>query len=159
MQNPFFDFLGAALIPILSSDVAAGSARDVHGRLIFVAAVRALPDELVVAVGYDFYFSRVAAFLAAVGLCVELGVHDVLIDVFEERHDGGNIVLHVRNLYIADGSAGRKLLELALEREFCESVNLLSDMNMIAVRDVVFVRHALNLTEALFEAFCEFVCG
>ena len=81
MQHPFFDFLSAALIPVLRADVAAGSAGDIHCGLVFVAAVGALPDQFVVAVGDDLDFASVTAFLATVALGVELGVHDVLVDV------------------------------------------------------------------------------
>ena len=159
MKYSLFDFLGAALVPVLCANVAACSAGYVHCGLVFVAAVRTLPDELVVAVGYDLDFACVTTFLAAVTLGVELGVHDVLVDVFEKCHDGRNVVFHVWNLNIAYGTARRKLLELALKAKLGKGVHLLGNVNVIAVRDVVFVRNTRNLTESLFEAFCEFVCG
>ena len=105
MQDSFFDFLCATLIPVLRSDVSAGSAGYIHRCLVFVAAVRTLPYELVVAVGHNLYFTSVTAFLAAVRFCVELSVHDVLVDVFEKRHYGRNIIFHVRNFNIAYSSS------------------------------------------------------
>ena len=48
MQHSILDLGGAALIPELGADVAAGAAGNVHLVLIRVAAVRAAPDELAV---------------------------------------------------------------------------------------------------------------
>ncbi len=105
VQDSFLDFLCSALIPVLGADVAAGSSRDVHRGLVGVAAVRAFPDELVSFVRHDSDFAGVAAFLAAVALCVQLGIHYVVVDVLEQCHDSRNVVLHVRNFNIAHGSA------------------------------------------------------
>jgi len=85
MENSFLDFLSSALVPILRANVAAGAPRYVHCGLVGVSAVRALPDELVLAVGDNLDFACVAAFLAAVGLCVKLGVHNVIVDMFHNR--------------------------------------------------------------------------
>ena len=46
MQHAVADFLRPALVPVLGADVAAGSARNVHLRLVGVAALRADPDQL-----------------------------------------------------------------------------------------------------------------
>ena len=41
MQHAVADLLGAALVPVLGADVAAGAAGDVHLGLVGVAALRA----------------------------------------------------------------------------------------------------------------------
>ena len=46
MQHPVTDFLGAALIPVLCPDIAAGTPCHIHLVLIAVLTVRALPDKL-----------------------------------------------------------------------------------------------------------------
>ena len=81
VQDALLDFLRSALVPILRSDVAASSASHVHRGLVAVLAVGAFPNKLSVLVGDDLDLAGVAALLAAVALCVKLGVHDVLVDV------------------------------------------------------------------------------
>ena len=117
MQHALFNFLGSALVPVLGSDIAAGSAGYVHGGLVGVAALRAFPDELSVVVFYNLDFAGVAALLAAVRFCVELGVHDVFVDVLQNCHNSRNVVFHVWNFNIAYGSAWTQLLELAFKGE------------------------------------------
>ena len=73
MQHALFDFGGTALVPELGADVTAGAAGDVHGILVAVAAVRALPDELAVILD-DLNLTVVAALLAIIALGVKLGV-------------------------------------------------------------------------------------
>ena len=88
MENALLDFLGASLVPVLCSDVSACTAGDIHCCLVCIAAVRALPDKLAVPVLLDLDFTGVTASLAEVALCVELGVHDVVVDVLEQSHYG-----------------------------------------------------------------------
>ena len=104
MQYAFLNFLCAALVPVLGSDVTAGAAGNVHCRLVAVSALRAFPDEFAVFVFDYLNFAGVTTFLAAVALGVEFSVHDVFVDVLEKCHYSRNIVFHVRNFYIADCS-------------------------------------------------------
>ena len=53
MQNSFLDLLGSALIPVLSTDIAAGTSCNVHLALVAIAAIRAFPNELTVSIGYS----------------------------------------------------------------------------------------------------------
>ena len=50
MKNSVLNFPGSTPVPVLRSDVAAGSARNVHLGPVAVLAVRALPNELAVVV-------------------------------------------------------------------------------------------------------------
>ena len=88
MKYALLNFLGASLVPVLCSDVSACTAGDIHCCLVCIAAVRALPDKLAVPVLLDLDFTGVTASLAEVALCVELGVHDVVVDVLEQSHYG-----------------------------------------------------------------------
>ena len=159
MQHALLDFLRAPLVPELGADVAAGAARHVQRALVAVAAGGAFPHELVVAVGDDLDFARVAALLAAVALGVQLRVHDVVVDVPQQCHDCGDVLLHVRHFHVAHRAAGGELLELRLERELAECVDMLRDVHVVAVGDVVLVGHAGNLAEAALEALGELVRG
>src|SRR5574344_521985 len=112
MQYTLFDFLRAPLIPVLCADVAACSARDIHCCLIAVAAVRTFPDEFSVIISLYLNLARVAALLAEIALRIEFGIHDVVVDMSEQRHYRRKIVFHVRYFDIAHSASGRKLLEL-----------------------------------------------
>ena len=105
MEHPFLDFLCASLIPVLCTDVTAGTACNIHLILVSVAAVGAFPDELAVFFA-DFDFTVVAALLAVVGLCIELSVNDVIVDELHKLKNSLGIVLHIGYLNIADSTAG-----------------------------------------------------
>ena len=47
---------------------------------------------------------------------------------------------HIGHLYIADGAAGRELLELRLEGQLSECVDLLAHMDMVGIGDIGLVR-------------------
>ena len=157
MQHALADLLGAALVPELGADVTAGAAGNAHTGLIAVAADRALPDQLAGIVLDDHDLAVITAALAVVALGVELGVHDVLIDVFHHSQNSGNVVLHVGNLDIADGAAGGELLEIGLEFEFVEGIDFLSHMYMVAVGDIIFVCNTLDDAETLLQALGKLV--
>ena len=70
MQHAVADLLGAALVPELRADVAAGAARHVQRLLIAVAAMRTLPHQLSVVL-HDLDLAVVAALLAVVALGVD----------------------------------------------------------------------------------------
>ncbi len=158
MQDPVPDLLCPALIPELGADIAAGAAGHIHLVLIRVAALGALPDELAVVL-YDLDLTIPAADLAVVALGVQLGVNDVVVDELHHLQHGGDVVLHVRNLHIADGAAGGEVLELGLEFQLVKGVDLLRDVDMVAVGDVALVSDALNDAEPALEALSELVSG
>ena len=151
MQHAVLDLLRAALIPELGADVAAGAAGDVHLVLIGVAALGAFPDELAVFLN-DLDLAVPAADLAVVALGVQLGVDDVVVDELHDLQHGVEVLLHVRDLDIADRAAGREVLELRLELELGERVDLFRHVDVVGVRDVVAVRDAGDDPEALLEA-------
>ena len=157
MEDALLDLLGAALVPELRSDVAAGATGDIELRLVGVAALRALPDELAALVLHDLDLAVEAADLAVVRLRVQLGVHDVVVDVLHDRENRRDVLLHVRHLDVADRAAGRELLELRLDLELLERVDLLGHVDVVGVRDVVLVGDALDDAEALLQALGELV--
>ena len=124
MQHAVADLLGSTLVPELGTDVAARTTSDVHFLLVAVAAVGALPHQLAIVLN-NLDLAIVAAHLAVVALGVELGVHDVVVDVLHHANDSLEVVLHVGNLDVGDSTARRKLLEHALELELVECVDLL----------------------------------
>ena len=82
--------------------------------------------------------------------------------VIDELHDlqhGGDVVLHIRHLHIADGAAGGQVLELSLELQLGEGVNGFGDVDVVAVGDVALVGDALDDAEALLQALGELVGG
>ena len=69
VQDPVTNFLGAALVPELGADVAAGTAGHIHLALVGVAALWASPDQLA-AFLHNLNFTVPAADLAVVALGV-----------------------------------------------------------------------------------------
>ena len=143
MQHPVFDLLGSALVPVLGTDIAAGTAGDVHLVLVAVAAVGADPDQLAV-VFLQADLAVVAAALAVVGLGVQLGVHDVVVDELHDLQHGVDVLLHVGHFHIGNGAAGGELLELGLEGQLGEGVDLLGHMDMVGVGDIALVGDAVK---------------
>ena len=158
MQHAVLDLGGAALVPELGADVAAGTAGHVQLVLVTVMAVGALPHQLAVIL-HDLDLAVVTADLAVVALGVQLGVHDVLIDELHDPDDRGQIILHIGHFHIADGAAGAELLEIALELQLGESIDLLGHMDVVGVGDIVAVGDARNDAEALLQALGELVGG
>ena len=148
MQHAVADFLRPSLVPELGSDIAAGTACNRHLVLVTVAAVRALPDQLTCLILDDFDLTVIAAALAVIALGIQLCIHDVLIDELHDRQDCRDILLHVRHFHIADRAARRQLLEIRLKFQLAEGIDLLTDVNMIAVGNVVLIGYARNNTEA-----------
>ena len=159
MQHTVGNLRCSALVPVLRADVAAGAPRDMHLRLVAVAALRAFPDQFSCIVLYNPDLSIVAAYITVIALCVELRIKNCVIYVLKYADNCRDIVLHVRYLDIADGTARGELLELCLLRKFCKRINLLSYVNVIAVGDIVLVRDMRNFAKPLLQAFCKLVGG
>ena len=113
MQHAVLDLGGAALVPELGADVAAGAAGNVQLVLVTVVALGALPNQLAVLL-HDADLAVVAAHLAVVALGVQLGVHDVLVDELHHLDDSLKVILHVGHFHVAEGTARGQALELAL---------------------------------------------
>ena len=156
VQNPILDLLGASLVPELGADVAAGSSGHVHLVLVGVAALGADPYQLAVVL-LDLDLAVIAADLAVVGLGVQLGVDDVVVNELHHLQHGLKVVLHIGDLDVADRAAGREVLELRLELELGEGVDRLGDVDMVAVGDIALVGHALDDAEALLQALGKLV--
>ena len=157
MEYSFLDLLGTSLIPVLGTDVAAGTSCNVHLGLIAVVTVGALPNELAVLVVGDLDLTVEAAHLTVVALGVELGVHDVVVDELHYTENSLDVVLHIGNLDVGDSAAGRKLLELSLESELSKCIDGLGNVNVIRVGDIVSVGNALYYAEAVLKALCKLV--
>ena len=150
--------MGASLIPILRTDIAAGTSCNVHLSLIAVVTVGTLPNELAVLIIDNFDLSVISAYLAVVALGIKLGVHNVVIDELHYAENCVDIVLHIRNLYIRDRAAGRELLELSLKRKLCKSVDRLGNVYVVRVCYIVSVGNTLNYAEAVLKALRELIC-
>ena len=156
MQHSFFNLLRSALIPELRTDIAAGTACNIHFVLVLIAAVGANPNEFAVFFG-NLDFTVIAADLAIVALGVELGIHNIVINELDDFQHRRNILLHIRHFDIGNRAARRKGLEFGFQRQFLKRVNRLGHMDMVGVCDIVFIRHALDNAEAFLQALCEFV--
>ena len=78
MKHALANLLRAALIPELRTNVAAGSAGNIHLVLVAISAVRAFPNELS-AIFDNLNFAVIAADLTVIALCVQFGIHDIVI--------------------------------------------------------------------------------
>ena len=65
-----------------------------------------------------------------VALGIELGVHNVVVDEFNNSEHSVDIVLHIGHLDVRDCVAGRELLELSLERKLCERIDRDVEINL-----------------------------
>ena len=104
MKNAVLNLLCSSLIPELGSDITAGTTGNTHLGLIPVSTVGAFPYQFAVLILNDPNLSIVAADLTVITLGVQLRIHDILIDVLHNRKYRRNILLHVGNLHIRDGS-------------------------------------------------------
>ena len=105
MQHPIPDLLRPSLVPELASDISTGAPGHVHLRLIHVATLRTFPQELAVLLD-DLNLTIPPAALAVVALGVQLGIDDVVVDELDDAQHSRQVVLHIGNFNIADGSAG-----------------------------------------------------
>ena len=112
MEHSFLNLLGSALVPELGADIAAGTSCHIQRILIPVAAVRAFPFQLAVLSSHDLNLAFITAVLAVIALCVQLRIHNVVINKADHLKNCRNIVLHIRNFHVADCSACGKRLEL-----------------------------------------------
>lgn len=157
MKHALLNLLGSPLIPELGSNITAGTTGHIHLILVCVAAVGTLPDELAVLVLLNLNLPVIAAHLAVVALGIQLRIHNIVIDKAHDRENSLQVILHIGNLHIGNGSAGRKCLELGLQGQLVKSVNIFRYMDMIAVGNIALVRDILYDAEALLKAFCKFV--
>ncbi len=159
VQDPILNLLCAALIPILRTNIAAGSACYVHLTLIRIPALRTHPNQLSIRILPDFNFAVKAANLTIVALGIQLGVHDVIINKLHDLQNRVDIVLHIRHFHIADGTAGAELLKFRLKCQLGKRVNLLANMDMIRIGDIILIRDPRNHPKALLQATGKLIGG
>ena len=112
MQHSLLDLLRPPLIPELRSDIAAGTSCHIQLVLVSFAAVRALPLQLAVLCCHDLDLSGVTAHLAVITLCVQLSIHDIIVNKPHYLKHCRYVVLHIRHFHITDRAACREGLEL-----------------------------------------------
>ena len=83
-------------VPEILAEVAARPARNAELRLILVAALRTFPFKIVVYLN----LAVKAAYVTEIGLCIELTVLNMVIDILYEHFKSGQVVLHIRDFYI-----------------------------------------------------------
>ena len=148
MKDSVLDFLRSALIPVLRTDVTAGTAGNVHFCLVAVFTARALPNEFPVFF-HDLDFTVETAYLAVIALGVQFRVHDIFID---ELHDGKHrrqVVLHIGNFHVRDCTARRKLLEFTFKAKLCKCVDFFRYVHVIAVGDIALIRNTRDNAKTL----------
>lgn len=123
MKDPVLDFLRTALIPELRPNIAARSAGNGHLRLIMIATIGAFPDELTRFIFDNLDFAVVAANFTIIALCIELCIHNIIVNIFHDCQDSRYIVLHIRYFYVADGAARRQPLEVRFKFQFMECID------------------------------------
>ena len=149
MQYPVCNFSCPSLVPILDTDITACAAGDIHGGLVCVAAVGALPDVFSVFVYDGFDFPVKSAFLAVIAFCVDFRIEGEIVNTILNGHDSLDVVLQIRHFHVTDGTARGQGLESRFKFQFGEGINILSHIDMIRVRDVGMVGHVLNDAKSL----------
>lgn len=137
MQNARLDLLGLAEVPEIFAEITARAARHVHLFVIFVVAVGTFP--LIVVVDDDL--PVVAADVAIIALGIEFGILDVVVNISDDFFHGFEVVLHIGDLDVGNAAARRDGLELAFEREFGKSVDILAHVHVIGIGIIPLVRH------------------
>lgn len=158
MQHSIPDLLRPSLVPELASNIATSPAGNIHLALVGIPTLRALPHQLI-ALFDDLDFAIPATDLTIVAFGIEFCIDDVLIDKLDDTKNSGEVVLHIGDFDIADGTTGRERLKFGLELELVESVDFLRDMNMVAIGDVVLVGDARDNAKASLKGLCELVGG
>ena len=109
MQDSVLDFLGSALVPVLGTDVAAGTAGNIHLALVVIATLGTYPFQLTIPV-LDLDLTIETADLAVVGLGVQLRIDDVVVNELHQLQNCINVLLHVGHFHIGNCTAGRQML-------------------------------------------------
>ena len=143
------NFLGFPDVPPLFAQVAAGPPHDSHPVPVPVVALGALPGGIAILIRHNLDLAVEAALVAVVALRVELRIHDVVVDELHHAFDGFDVVAQVRDLHVGDLSAAGDRLELGLKLQLVKGVNMLTHIDMIAVRVVTLIRNIGHVAELL----------
>ena len=144
MQHSVFDFLGSSLVPELCSDISASSSCHRHFILILISAIRTFPDQFPRFVFLDQNLAAISAAFTIITLCIQLCIHNIIVNELHNGKHCRNIILHIRNFHVADCSTRRQFLEISLEFQFIECVDFFCHMHMVAVCNIVFICNSLN---------------
>lgn len=159
MKNSVLDFLSPSLIPKLGSDISACSSCNMHLVLITIFAVRAFPNKLSCLILDDFDFTRISTDFAQIALGVEFRIKYGVVHMAKDGHDGRNVVLHIWNFDIGNGTARTECLEFCFLGEFIKGIDMFPDIDMIGIGDVIMVCDSRDDTKTSLQAFSKLVCG
>lgn len=145
MGDAGLDLLGLAHIPELLAQVAAGPADDIHLPLVLIVANRAFPLSVII----DDDLAIEAADVAVVALGIELGILDVVVNELHDLLQGFQILAHVGYFRVGDATATGDGLELVLEGQLRESIDVLTNIYMVAIRIIALVGDIGDVAEPL----------
>ena len=104
MKHSLFNLLSSSLIPELCHNISTSTSCNIHVIMITVSAVRAFPYKLSIIISYNLNLSCVATFLTVITLSIKLRIHNIIINVLHNLKYCRDVILHIRNLNIADSS-------------------------------------------------------
>ena len=111
-----------------------------------IAALGTFP----IAVFVYFNFAIVTAFRAVIGFRIKFRVGNVIVNILHHGENGVDVLIHIGNFHVADAAAGGNFLEFTFEREFVEDINIFSNIHVVAVGVVAFIRNVFDFAESSF---------
>lgn len=111
MHHSGINFLCLANIPEILTKIPACTSCNVHLGMILIAALRAFPFEIIV----NLDLTIITADMAVIRLGIKFCILDIVIDKLDNFLQCLQIMSHIRNLHIRNGTAGGNLLELTLK--------------------------------------------
>ena len=111
MNKSVLNLLCPALVPILATNVAAGTACHIHFMLVTVSTVRTLPDQLYSIID-NLDFPIVTTTLTVVTLGIEFCIQNIVVDILQNLKNRLNIVVKIACFDIADSPTRRQYLKL-----------------------------------------------
>ena len=141
MQYTVSELVHASLVALVFARITANASEDVHFCHICVAALRASPRKFLAGILHEFYHAVIAALMAVISFDIKFCVHNGVVHVLYIGHDSRDVVLHVRQLDVRDGSSGGKLLELGFFFQFGEPVCFFGYMLVIRISNIVLISY------------------
>ena len=150
--------MSSSLIPKVGSDVTASSPSYIHFALVTVSTNRAFPYKLSIVFNH-FYLSIKTTDMTIIAARIKLGIHDVVVNITNDRENRRDVMGHIRHFHIADCTARTECLEFGFKRQLCKSVYRLSNMNVVAVSNIILVCDSLDDAETFLQALGKLVCS
>ena len=143
---------------VCTTKVSTNSSNDNHFVFVSITTIWAFPNKLTVSVINSFDFSFISTNITMIALCIELCVHNVFVDALHNSKYTRNILLHVRNFYVADCSTWTKFLKLRFKLKLVERIDFFTNVYVIRVRNVIVVCYIWDDPKCFLKRFCKFVC-